>query len=97
MTNEVKCGSTLLEDLPRRRSRRSMREEKNIEPGKKFKIYRTRLIPIWLRLIIVLCLLLLATIFGLMIGFGVIGDGEPLDALKWSTYQHILDIMNGTE
>lgn len=97
MTNEVKSGSTLSEETPRRRSRRSTSEEKNKEVNKKFKIYRTRLIPIWLRLVIVLFLFLLAAIFGLMIGFGVIGDGEPMDALKWSTYQHILDIMNGKE
>lgn len=97
MTNEIKGGSTLTKDVPQRRTRRSYNEEKNNRRDKKFKMYRTRLIPIWLRLVIVLFLLLIASMFGLMIGYGVIGDGEPLDALKWGTYQHILDIISGKE
>ncbi|WP_096550341.1 DNA-directed RNA polymerase subunit beta [Ureibacillus thermosphaericus] len=94
MANEMKSGSTLSnQDIPQKRAKRQDRNEKH----PKFKIYRTRLIPIWLRIVIVLVLLLLASVFGLMIGFGVIGDGNPLDALKWETYQHILDIINGIE
>ncbi|ANU10064.1 hypothetical protein A1A1_06092 [Planococcus antarcticus DSM 14505] len=54
-----------------------------------------RLFPIWLRIIMVVALISLAAVFGAMVGFGVIGDGEPADALKWETWQHILDIMDG--
>lgn len=54
-----------------------------------------RLFPIWLRIIIVVALIALAAVLGAMIGFGVIGDGSPTDALKWKTWQHILDIMGG--
>lgn len=98
MTNEIKRDSTLSNyDIPENRSRRSQRNQENNDQEKKFKIYRTRLIPIWLRLVIVVILLLMAVICGLMIGYGVIGDGEPLDALKWETYQHILDIKDGKE
>ncbi|WP_235867574.1 DNA-directed RNA polymerase subunit beta [Ureibacillus chungkukjangi] len=32
-----------------------------------------------------------------MVGFGVIGSGEPLDVLKQETWQHMLDIINGQE
>lgn len=28
-----------------------------------------------------------------MIGYGVLGDGRPLDALKPSTWQHIIDLV----
>lgn len=54
-----------------------------------------RLFPIWLRIIIVLVLIALATVLGVMVGYGIIGDGEPKDALKWETWQHIIDIMSG--
>nr|WP_316046874.1 DNA-directed RNA polymerase subunit beta [Planococcus glaciei] len=40
-------------------------------------------------------LIALAMVLGVMVGYGVIGDGEPADALKWETWQHILDIMSG--
>jgi len=54
---------------------------------------RVRLIPIWLRLIIITCLLLLSLIIGAMIGYGVIGEGRALDVLKKETWQHIVDLV----
>jgi uncharacterized protein YhaN len=54
---------------------------------------RTRLIPIWLRLVIVVVLVIISTTAGAMIGYGVLGDGKPLDALKPSTWQYIIDIV----
>jgi DNA-directed RNA polymerase subunit beta len=55
--------------------------------------YRVRLIPIWLRLVIVAVLIVVSTMIGAMIGYGVIGDGKPLDVFKPSTWQHIVDIV----
>jgi hypothetical protein len=54
-----------------------------------------RMFPIWLRIIIVLLLIVIAAALGSMIGYGVIGDGNAKDALKWETWQHIIDIMSG--
>ena len=54
-----------------------------------------RLFPIWLRIIIVLALIFIAAALGAMVGYGVIGDGKAADALKWETWQHIIDIMSG--
>ncbi|WP_338778833.1 DNA-directed RNA polymerase subunit beta [Metabacillus sp. FJAT-52054] len=54
---------------------------------------RIRLFPIWLRLLIVAFLFILAAITGAMVGYGVIGDGNPLDVLKPSTWQHIVDLV----
>lgn len=54
-----------------------------------------RMFPIWLRIILVIALIVLAAALGAMVGYGVIGDGEPKDVLKWETWQHILDIMSG--
>ncbi|GGN50085.1 MULTISPECIES: DNA-directed RNA polymerase subunit beta [Oceanobacillus] len=54
---------------------------------------RVRIFPIWLRIIIVAILAVFALVAGLMIGYGIIGDGTPTDALKVETWQHIIDIV----
>lgn len=72
-------------------ARKQLKEEKKLlNPNR-------RVIPIWLRLIIVLSLSALALVLGLMIGYGILGDGAPLDALKKETWQHIIDIVNKRE
>ncbi|MFC4321946.1 DNA-directed RNA polymerase subunit beta [Litchfieldia salsa] len=63
------------------------------KPGKTRRLVRLRLIPIWLRLLIVAALILLSATAGVIVGYGVIGDGEPTDALKTSTWQHIIDLV----
>ncbi|AEH49590.1 DNA-directed RNA polymerase subunit beta [Parageobacillus thermoglucosidasius] len=57
------------------------------------KFQRTRLIPIWLRLLIVFALMAASLAAGLAIGYGVIGDGKPRDVFKRSTWQHIIDFV----
>lgn len=54
---------------------------------------RRRLIPIWLRLVIVFVLVLLSGMIGAMVGYGVIGEGNAWDALKPATWQHIIDLI----
>lgn len=76
------------------------KEHKNEEAAEEKQQKRTwwvqiRLFPIWLRIILVIGLIVLAAALGAMVGYGVLGDGEPRDALKWETWQHILDIMSG--
>ncbi len=63
--------------------------------AKKTRWVQIRLFPIWLRIVIVLLLVVIAAALGAMIGYGVIGDGNAKDALKWETWQHIIDIMSG--
>lgn len=58
------------------------------------KRVRVRLIPIWLRLIIVVLLIVLCFTIGTMVGYGVIGNGKPFDALNQSTWTHIIDLVN---
>jgi Na+-transporting methylmalonyl-CoA/oxaloacetate decarboxylase beta subunit len=58
---------------------------------------RRRIFPIWLRIIVVLLFSALALVAGLMVGYGIIGDGVPTDALKIETWQHIVDIVKKTE
>lgn len=76
--------------------RKQEKTEKAAEKNEKQTWWvQIRLFPIWLRIIIVLVLIVVAAILGVMVGYGVIGDGEPRDALKWETWQHIIDIMSG--
>ncbi|GAJ38367.1 DNA-directed RNA polymerase subunit beta [Saccharococcus caldoxylosilyticus] len=67
------------------------KEETRAERRRRFQ--RTRLIPIWLRLIIVAVLMAISLAAGAMIGYGVIGDGNPFDVFHRSTWQHIIDIV----
>lgn len=43
--------------------------------------------------ILFLGLALLLLVIGMMIGFSVLGDGNPLDVLDWKTWQHILNFL----
>ncbi|WP_017726032.1 DNA-directed RNA polymerase subunit beta [Halalkalibacterium ligniniphilum] len=65
------------------------------EKKRRPKRERIRLIPIWLRLILVAVLVSASLLLGVMFGYGVVGNGEPLDALKMETWQHILNLMDG--
>ncbi|MEZ0482017.1 DNA-directed RNA polymerase subunit beta [Planococcus sp. SSTMD024] len=67
----------------------------NGKPEKKTRWVQIRLFPIWLRILLVVALLVVMAALGAMVGYGVIGDGNAGDALKWETWQHIFDIMRG--
>ena len=56
-----------------------------------------RLIPIWLRMILITVLFVTTAAIGVTVGYGYIGSGDPGDALKWSSWQHIFDIIGGLE
>ena len=54
---------------------------------------RVRILPIWLRIIIVAALIFLSLIAGAAVGYGVIGNGEAKDIFKKSTWTHIVDLI----
>ncbi|WP_226581377.1 DNA-directed RNA polymerase subunit beta [Halobacillus litoralis] len=58
---------------------------------------RRRILPIWLRIILVLLFSAIALLIGLMVGYGVLGDGNPTDALNLDTWKHIWNIVTKTE
>lgn len=68
--------------------------ESNVKP--RFWV-QIRLFPIWVRIILVFAILTAAAVLGAMIGYGILGDGQPSDVLKKETWTHILDIINGKE
>ena len=65
--------------------------------NKQTRWVQIRLFPIWLRVIILLVLLFVAVVAGLTVGYSVLGDGESSEVLKWSTWQHLIDIIKGKE
>src|SRR5690625_630494 len=69
-------------------------DAKAVKNKKRFKRYRTRKFPIYLRIIVVLILLIISVLLGLIVGYAFFGDGSVADALKVDTYQHIFDIVN---
>ena len=96
MTEEVKAASRQQRRLEKAQEQVNKKEPaRETAPTKQTKWVQIRMFPIWLRILIVLILLTVAAAAGLMVGYGVIGEGKPMDALKWETYQHILDIKDG--
>jgi hypothetical protein len=85
MTEEIKISG---------RRQRKLEHAKTAESKKTYWV-QIRMFPIWLRILIVIALFLGAATAGLMVGYGVLGNGTAKDALKWETYQHILDIKDG--
>ncbi|MGN7385573.1 DNA-directed RNA polymerase subunit beta [Sporosarcina sp. SAFN-015] len=83
-----------------RMARNQQKKQKSVkeETSDKRRIWvQIRLLPIWLRILLVLLLVAGAAVLGAMIGYGYVGDGEPSDVLKKETWTHILDIINGKE
>lgn len=55
---------------------------------------RVRLIPVWVKVLIVILLTAASLLAGTVVGYGIIGNGKPSDALQKETWTHILDIIN---
>jgi Mn2+/Fe2+ NRAMP family transporter len=73
-------------------TREQVKKEKKTRENK--KRIRVRLIPIWLRIIIVLILLAVSIMLGAMFGYAIMGGGEAKDIFEKSTWTHILDLVN---
>ncbi|WP_236687103.1 DNA-directed RNA polymerase subunit beta [Ornithinibacillus californiensis] len=83
---EMEMTETLKQTRKLQKKQQKIEKRKNKKP-------RLRIFPIWLRLVIVSGLCVLALGYGLMFGYGGLGEGEPSDALEWETWQHIIDII----
>lgn len=78
----------------KKRKARKKEERKN---NLKRKRIRIRKFPILLRILVVLVVLCISLLLGVMFGYGVLGDGNMLDALDKATWQHIIDIVKKEE
>lgn len=68
-------------------------EKKEKKKTEKIIKKQVRLIPIWLKFVIVIVLMIVFALIGAMVGYGVLGDGEVLDVFKPSTWTHIYDLI----
>ncbi len=73
-------------------TREEVKKEKNTREKK--KRIRVRLIPIWLRIIIVIVLLAASIVLGAMFGYAIMGNGKAKDVFEKSTWTHIVDLVN---
>ncbi len=85
------------EPLTREERKRKQHEEENTHrENEPFKRGRIRLIPIWLRIIVVAVLAGAALIIGLVIGFSVIGGEEnTFEVLRPELWYNIIDTIRG--
>lgn len=60
----------------------------------RFFVSENNTFKVLLSIIIFIVLTLVFLIVGLLIGYSIIGDGNPWDVLQWYTWQHILDFLN---
>ncbi|KWW20897.1 MULTISPECIES: DNA-directed RNA polymerase subunit beta [Peribacillus] len=74
--------------------RQQIEEEINEVETKPHRRIKVRLLPIWLRLLIVIGLIFIAVLSGALLGYSVIGGGHALDVFQKSTWTHIIDIVN---
>lgn len=75
----------------------NQQQKKDEISPKKVRWVQIRMIPIWLRMILITLLLALVIFIGLRVGYGYLGDGNPSDVLKKETWLHIVDIIKGKE
>ena len=55
---------------------------------------RLRLIPVWLRLVIIFVVSIVAAFVGAYFGYVILGNGKSSEVFSPSTWQHILDLVN---
>ncbi|WP_153126315.1 DNA-directed RNA polymerase subunit beta [Peribacillus tepidiphilus] len=76
--------------LTREEYKKELSGEKQPEQKRKIRI---RLIPIWLRIIMIALLIVISAAIGLVVGYSVFGDGKALDVFKKDTWVHIVDLV----
>ncbi|UQW97770.1 DNA-directed RNA polymerase subunit beta [Rummeliibacillus sp. G93] len=78
------------------KTRKEAKQQKQAVVGERDGNWVTRgILSIGIRILIVVVLLAIAVIAGAMIGYGVIGDGNPFGVFKPETWEHVFDLMNG--
>ncbi|WP_208590756.1 DNA-directed RNA polymerase subunit beta [Gracilibacillus suaedae] len=95
MSQETKATNkkTNKADEQKKAQTQTKKEKRADKKKQKEKKYVRRIIPIWAKVLIIVVLSLFALMIGLIVGFSILGDGSPLDALKWETWQHIIDFV----
>jgi DNA-directed RNA polymerase subunit beta len=72
---------------------KKVKNEQQEQAQENRKRIRVRLIPIWLRVIIVALLIVVSAALGAMVGYGVLGNGKATEVFQKSTWTHIYDLI----
>ena len=80
--------------MTRETYKKEIEAQKETSPNRRIKI---RLLPIWLRVLIVVLLIALSITLGAMFGYGVMGGGKAMEIFDKSTWTHILELVNKEE
>ncbi|WP_066296898.1 DNA-directed RNA polymerase subunit beta [Bacillus sp. FJAT-29937] len=76
------------------KSREQLKKERTtLAEKRRSRRIRVRMIPIWLRIIIVAVLISISGIAGAAFGYGVMGGGNAKDIFQKSTWTHIVDLV----
>lgn len=67
-------------------------QKEKAKQDKKEKAHKKR-IPWWAMILLWIIIGCIALILGAVAGYGFLGDGEPLDALKYETWKHVIDLV----
>jgi len=73
--------------------KKQVKEDKAESAPRQYKRMRIRLIPIWLRLLLLVVLIILSAVAGAAVGYGILGGGQVADIFKESTWTHIMDLV----
>lgn len=86
-----------MEEVKSREAKRKAVKKNQDESVVKAVRVQVRILPIWARLVIIVGLVLISIVSGVMVGYGLIGNGNPFDALKPTTWTRIVDfVQKGT-
>lgn len=93
---ELKTMKTDREQVKTREELKKVRaqEKEKLTMRERREKIRVRLIPVWVKVTIVILLTVMSLLAGTVVGYGVIGNGKPSEALQKGTWTHILDMIN---
>ncbi|REB08495.1 DNA-directed RNA polymerase subunit beta [Sporosarcina sp. BI001-red] len=72
-------------------------ESEETTEAKPVRWVQVRILPIYVRVILVIVLLIVASVVGALIGYSILGDGTASGIFQKDTWAHIFDIMSGKE
>jgi len=90
---QVKASETT-QSREAHRSKETKDSPEKTEAPPKYQRVRIRLIPIWLRLVLLVVFAFISVTLGAIVGYGMIGGGNVSDVFQQSTWTHIVDLVD---
>ena len=86
-------GRKAVEDTTTQKASKVKSAQKARKAESTNKRIRIRLIPIWLRIVLLVIFTGVFAVAGATVGYSVLGNGNAGDVLKGSTWAHIIDLV----